>query len=282
MADEQVLGFAHNGGHSAKSGPHGTVHHQIAQEPAELAQVETVLVDDAFILAQGAGTACAMGMVDFVESVGHGDDHRCHGQSIEEGGKKGPCETEEQGKPYLGFYLDQDFGKRVLEQILHEIDPGDHEHEQHDHRKIVKRFLVYRLGRGHAEHHGFDGQKTARGQGIAFQGHGQGEDEFSDEDPAGDEWSDCMQKNRIGDQKADDGQLVPVRRISQKIFVQCLGNCFGHEGLHVGFVMRKKAIVSCGPEPDGSDPRYKRCLWNQSSRWLMSMVGYMPRRGPSA
>ncbi len=40
------------------------------------------------------------------------------------------------------------------------------------------------IGGGHANQHGFDREQTTRLQGVALEGHGQGEDKFNDQQPA--------------------------------------------------------------------------------------------------
>jgi hypothetical protein len=47
--------------------------------------------------------------------------------------------------------------------------------------------MLYLVGGGHADEHGFDGQESARLQRIALEGHGQGENELDNQQPAGQE-----------------------------------------------------------------------------------------------
>ena len=77
----------------------------------------------------------------------------------------------------MGFQ--QDFRENVPQKVFHEIDAGYHEHEQQDDRKVRGNLFVdgYRIG--HPEQNGFDGKKPTRWKRIAFEGHRQGEDEFT-------------------------------------------------------------------------------------------------------
>ena len=100
-ADEQVLRFAHQGADPAQGGAHGAVHHQVAEEAAELFQVGLFLFLQGQVAGQvvDAGAAVLAGhvaVVDVVEAVGHGDDHRGDGEGVEKGGEKGSGGTEQQ------------------------------------------------------------------------------------------------------------------------------------------------------------------------------------------
>lgn len=82
---------------------------------------------------------------------------------------------------------DQQLGKHIEQQLLHEIDAGHHEDQQQQYLDIGHQFMLDLLGRGHADQHGFDGQQAAGLQRIALERHGQREDELDDQQPAGDE-----------------------------------------------------------------------------------------------
>ncbi len=73
----------------------------------------------------------------------------------------------------------------------------------------------------HANHHGLDGQQAAGLQRVALQGHRQREDEFEDQDPAGDERPDREEQNGIEDQKRENRAFVPVRRNAEEVRLVC-------------------------------------------------------------
>ncbi len=76
---------------------------------------------------------------------------------------------------------------------------------------------------GHADGDRLEGEQAAGRQRVAFQGHGQGEDEFADQDPAGDEGADGIEENGIDDEEDDDRELIPCRGVAEKIAGEGLG-----------------------------------------------------------
>ena len=85
-------------------------------------------------------------MVDVVEAIGHGDDHRGDGEGVEEGGQERAGKTEEQGDVDLRLHPDEDAGEGEPQEILHEVDAGDHEDQQQDNLEVGQRLLVDGVG----------------------------------------------------------------------------------------------------------------------------------------
>jgi hypothetical protein len=171
----------------------------------------------------------ALALVDIIETVGNGNDHRGHRQRIKKGRQKGAEKAEEERDPYLRLHSDQDAGKDELQEILHEIDAGDHEDEQQDDLEIGQGLLVHRFRFCQTEDHRLDCQQAAGGQWIAFEGHGQGEDKLADEQPAGEKGSGNQQHQRVEYQKGNNGQLVPVRCIAEKVAEKGVGLAVRHQ-----------------------------------------------------
>ena len=71
--------------------------------------------------------------------------------------------------------------------------------------------------RGHAQNDRFEGQQAARLQRIAFERHGQGENKFDHQNPAGDVGADGIKKDRVGDQKAENRNFVPFGGMAKKV-----------------------------------------------------------------
>ncbi|MNI86136.1 hypothetical protein D3C73_1432000 [compost metagenome] len=85
-------------------------------------------------------------------------------------------------------------------------------------------FQVERLGRGHLQQQCLDQQQAARHQRVALERHGQGEDEFQHQQPTGGYRADGPQHQGIEQQKANDGELVPARRVAEEIVRERLGH----------------------------------------------------------
>ncbi|MNE26204.1 hypothetical protein D3C80_1195600 [compost metagenome] len=220
VADQQVLWLAHQGAHATQGGTHCAVHQQATQEVAELVEVFAVQVGDllvavhrAFLARVGAGRDA---VVHGVEADRSADDHRRHGQRIEKRRQKRRQHAEQQRQNCLRAHPEQNARKQEQQQLLHEMDAGDHEHQQQDHREVVLQFLVQRLWRGHLQQQGFDQQQAARHQRVALQRHAQGEDEFEHQRPAGCNRANGNQQQRVEHQEQADDRLVPKRRLAQK------------------------------------------------------------------
>ncbi|MND88836.1 hypothetical protein D3C80_808710 [compost metagenome] len=182
MADQQVLRFTDQRTDTAQRGAHGAVHQQAAQERAELFQITVMQGGQMLVVAELAVLARIVARGDAVihrvKTYGGTDDHGGHSQGIEERRQKGRKKAEHQGQQGFGADPEQQAREQVKQQVLHEIDTGHHEHQQQDHREVVQQLVVQRLGRGHLQQQGFNQQQPAGHQRIAFECHGQGEDEL--------------------------------------------------------------------------------------------------------
>jgi len=167
-------------------------------------------------------------MIDVVKAVGDGDDHCGNGEGVEKSGEKSAGKTKKQGNYILRLHPDQDAGEGKAQEILHEVDAGDHEDQQQDDLEVVQRLLIDGFRMGHADHHRLQRQQAAGRQGVAFQGHGQGEDEFADQYPAGDEWVIKFEEKRVDDQEQQDCEFVPLRGVAEKVPAKGLGIRSGH------------------------------------------------------
>ena len=222
VGDQQVLRLADGGAHTAERRAHRAVHQQRAQEGAELLQVLAVMVMHALVVAVFVffvvkGLARCHLVIDAIEADGDADDHRGHGQRIEKGRQKGGHRREQHGKQGLGANAEQNLGEGEQQQLLHEENARHHEHQQQDDREVAEHFHAQGFRRGHAQYERLDGQQASRLQRIAAQRHGQGEDEFQHQHPARDEGPGDHQEDGIDCQEGDDGQLVPARRVAEKV-----------------------------------------------------------------
>ncbi len=89
-----------------------------------------------------------------------------------------------------------------------------------------------RLGRRQADDNGLDCEKPARLQGVALERHCKRKNELEDEHPARNERT-VDDDDRIDDQKNDDRQFVPTRRITEKIFPQSFCHRVKHKYIRV-------------------------------------------------
>ena len=101
-------------------------------------------------VADGVVLARRHALVDPVEALGHGDDHRGHRQRIEECGEEGRRGTEQQGKQALGPDPQQDAAEDEKQHVPQEPDACHDEDQQQDHRKVVLRFPVHGIRGGEA------------------------------------------------------------------------------------------------------------------------------------
>ncbi|MNM76754.1 hypothetical protein D3C81_885860 [compost metagenome] len=228
MADQQVLRFTDQRTDTAQRGAHGAVHQQAAQEGAELFQITVMQGGQMLVVAELAVLARIVARGDAVihrvKTYGGTDDHGGHSQGIEERRQKGRQKAEHQGQQGFGADPEQQAREQVKQQVLHEIDTGHHEHQQQDHREVVQQLVVQRLGRGHLQQQGFNQQQPAGHQRIAFECHGQGEDELQHQQPASGHRADSPQDQGIENQKADDAGLVPTGRVPEKVVRERLGH----------------------------------------------------------
>ncbi|MNY32094.1 hypothetical protein D3C86_1662870 [compost metagenome] len=87
----------------------------------------------------------------------------------------------------------------------------------------MPQLVIQRLGRGHAQHQGFDHQQATRHQRVALERHAQGEDELDHQQPACDHGTGGYQYQRVEDQEQQNGRFVPARRVPKKISDEGLG-----------------------------------------------------------
>jgi len=88
--------------------------------------------------------------------------------------------------------------------------------------------MKHRVWIGQAKNNGLQCKQTAGLQRVALQRHGQAEDEFADQQPAGHEWAHCDHHDGIHDQEQNDGQLVPFGSLPQKVVQNGSCDCFWH------------------------------------------------------
>ena len=230
--DQQVLRLAHQCADTAQGGTDRTVHHQIPEKSAELFQVFLLFFLERQVAGQvvcsSAILAGYVAVVDLIKAVRHRNDDRGNGEGIEEGREKGTGKAEQEGDFILGLHLDQNTGKGEAKEILHEVNAGDHEDQEQDDLEVGQGFVVHGLGLGHADEDSFHRKQAARRQGIAFQGHCQGEDKFTDQNPAGKERPVGVQQDGVDHQKRENGELVPEWGIAKKVIGKCFWVGQGH------------------------------------------------------
>ncbi|MNC46120.1 hypothetical protein D3C75_951230 [compost metagenome] len=167
-------------------------------------------------------------MVHRVETHCRTDDHRGNGQGIEKRREKGRKKAEQQGQQRLGAHPEENPREHEQQQILHEIDAGNHEHQQQDHREIMLQLVIQRLGRGHAQHQGLGHQQATRHQRVALERHAQGKDELDHQHPTGDHRPEGDQQQRVEQQEQAQGGLVPAGRLPEEVMGQGAGQGAGH------------------------------------------------------
>jgi hypothetical protein len=221
LADQQVLGLAHQRADAAQRGAHGPMHHQVAQEGAELFEVAPGLAADTGVVGMVVVVVETLAgcdlVVNRVQAGGYRDDHRGYRQRVEESGQDGGREAEHQRQEHLRADAYQDLGEDEQQQIFQEKDSGDHENQQQDHCKVGLRLEIDGFRMRHSQHHGLQREQAAGLQGVALQGHGQAEDELAHQHPAGNERPQTPEDDRVDEQETDDGHLVPARDRSKKV-----------------------------------------------------------------
>ncbi|MNH20115.1 hypothetical protein D3C79_798720 [compost metagenome] len=148
---------------------------------------------------------------DRVEAYRSADDHRGNRQGIEKGREKRRQHAEQDRQQRFRAHAKQDPREQEQQQFLHEVNTGNHEHQQQDHREVVLQFFVQRLRRGHLQQQCFNQQQTARHQRVALERHAQGEDEFDHQHPARRDRACSQQQQRVEHQEQADDGLVPER-----------------------------------------------------------------------
>ena len=196
------------------------MHHQAPQESAKLREILLVQLDN-FII--GAVIVVVVKLfarrdlvVNAVETNGHRDDHGCDGQRIQKRGQERRREREHQRQNNLRTHAQQDLGEDVQQHFPQEIDARHHEHQQHDDFKILFGFVNDAFRRRQPQQNCLDSQKTARLQRVAFQRHGQRENELRHQGPASHMWID-NHNERVQNEESKNGDFVPVRRISEEV-----------------------------------------------------------------
>ncbi|MNZ58354.1 hypothetical protein D3C78_763600 [compost metagenome] len=232
VANQQVLRLAHQGADATQRGADSAMHQQAAQEGAKLLQVVALQLGDVVIAIEVRlfPRVGARGdpVVHRVETHRRTDDHRGNGQGIEKRREKGRKKAEQQGQQRLGAHPEENPREHEQQQILHEIDAGNHEHQQQDHREIVLQLVIQRLGRGHAQHQGLGHQQATRHQRVALERHAQGKDELDHQHPTGDHRPEGDQQQRVEQQEQAQGGLVPAGRLPEEVMGQGAGQGAGH------------------------------------------------------
>ena len=219
--DQEVLRFPHRRTDTAERGAHGAMHEQVAQKRSKGLQVRAVDIGDGLVFAVFVviteSLAGGYPVVHAVEIDCHADDDGGYRQRIEKGGEHRGDQAEQERDNGLRADAQNDLGEGEQQQLFHEVDAGNHEDQQQDHREGGEDFVGDRVRRRHADEHSFQGDQPAGLQRIAAQRHGQRENELENDDPAGGERADRQHQQRVGNQKGDDGRLVPVWRLAEKI-----------------------------------------------------------------
>ncbi|MDT4857041.1 hypothetical protein FQZ97_914520 [compost metagenome] len=228
------------------------MHQQAAEKGAERLQVFAagaghIVIGIGAVLIGHALAGCDA-VIHAVEPEGDADDHGGDGQGIEEGREEGRQHAEQQGQQRLAAYPEEQAGEQQEQQVLHEIDARHHEHQQQDDREVVLQLLVHRPGRRQAQQQRLHHQQAAGQQRVALQGHGQGEDEFPDQQPGADHRAEQPEHQRVEHQEGDYRQLVPVGRVAEEIVAEGCGGRGGHRGV-LGLVVVWRAQGRCQPGP---------------------------------
>ena len=87
IGNQEILRLTDQGRYTTQRGTHSTVHHQAAQERAELFQVLTMQLNHGIVRRRVMVVIellarCHL-VIDAEETRGHRDDDRCHGQRIQ-------------------------------------------------------------------------------------------------------------------------------------------------------------------------------------------------------
>ena len=132
FGDNQVLRFANHRHHAAERGADPGVHHQAAQEAAKLLQdIAIVLLDMAvvehIVIVRPRRSDF---VINTVETHGDANHDRDNGQRVEKCGKKGGSDAKRQRQQHLAADAEQQTGEDEQQQLLHEIDPRHHKHQQ--------------------------------------------------------------------------------------------------------------------------------------------------------
>jgi hypothetical protein len=209
-------------------------------------------------------------VVERVETGRDGDHYRCDGERVEER-RQDRCDPREgEGQQKLGFHTDEQFGEHQQQDVPHEIDASDHEHQQQDDGEVRLSFVVHRFRTRHPERDRFDCEETAGLQRVAPQGHCEAEDELCDDEPTGYEWASEHQDKRVREKEPHDAQFVPTRGVPEEVAAERGGEC-AHHG----------CVLSSGGSVDRRRPDFP-ALHSRSYRGVRGEPVLTAERKPAA
>lgn len=188
VADDYVFRFADQRTHAADGGADGAVHEQAAQHGAELFEVlavlfEHMLVGELRVVVMAARRHHAV--IDLVEAERDGDEHGEDGKRVEEGRGHRNDGDDHQIERDARTDAEQDAADHAVEHVAQEVHAGNHEDHQQQYRQAMFDFVIDRVRVGQSQRHRLQGEQSAGLQRKALQGHGQREDEFAEDQPAG-------------------------------------------------------------------------------------------------
>ena len=241
--DQQVLGLAHHGRHATQGSTDGTMHQQATQERPEIFQVFPVQFDH-FFVAVGivVGVLIALAgshpVINSIETHGNRDNNGRYRQGIQKSRQQRGRTAKQHRQRRLGPHTHQDLGEGDQQQLLHEIDPRHHEHQQQDHREIGEHLQIHCIRGSQPDQQGLHSQQSAGQKRVALQGHGQGEDKLGNQKPAGHSGPEDIHHDRVGNQKQQDHLLVPDRCLAKEV----VGKAGDNSRRHCGNLLRKWAV----------------------------------------
>ena len=158
-------------------------------------------------------------MEHLIEPARNRHDHREHRDGVEKGGKRHREDKDHQRQQQMRPHTEQHARERKQQEILQEVDPGEHEDQQQQHRQCTRDLVIGRRGAGESQQHCFEGDETAGLQGMALQGHRERENELQEDQPADDHRTvepTELEHQRIQDEERRDRDLVPARRLAEE------------------------------------------------------------------
>jgi hypothetical protein len=122
------------------------MHHQTTQEGAESIEVGAMQLLDLFVATDVVLDVVLLAgreaMEHLVEAQAHRDQHGDDSQRIEKCGQRCGSQTQRQRERDARADAEQDLGEHEQQQLAHEVDARDHEHEQQDDGRRGDGFVV--------------------------------------------------------------------------------------------------------------------------------------------
>lgn len=115
----------------------------------------------------------------------------------------------------LDFHHDLGEGKH--QELPLKVDRGNHEHEEHDHRKVGVHLVVHGVGVGETEQHSLKGDEATALERIALQRHREACDELDDDRPASHERASLREQDGVDDETGNDCPSEPLGGVPQEV-----------------------------------------------------------------